>query len=177
MEPGESRNVKIRVRINSIDQAPNGCYCGSIGTLHYSNGGGGMTFVSTFQQFNTHIKGVYQAPSTKKPTREANGAAGAPASAPPSAEPSVAPSEEPSLAPSSSTSPAVGVVAISSDVPESASHLWMLWAAIAVVVVVGAAAPFGWRRLRKPGEPRIGLLEDESHSELNSSGEPPKFSA
>jgi hypothetical protein len=164
MEPGESRNVKIRVRINSIDQAPNGCYCGSIGTLHYSNGGGGMTYVSTFQQFNTHINGVYQAP-TKKPTREANGAAGAPTSAPPSAEPSVAPSEEPSLAPSSSTSPAVGVVAISSDVPESASHLWMLWAAIAVVVVLGAAAPFGWRRLRKPGEPRIGLLEDESHSD------------
>ena len=165
MEPGESRNVKIKVRINSIDQAPNGCYCGSIGTLHYSNGGGGMTYVSTFQQFNTHIKGVYQAPSTKKPTREANGAAGAPASAPPSAEPSVAPSEEPSLAPSSSTSPAVGVVAISSDVPESASRLWMLWAAIAVVVVLGAAAPFGWRRLRRPGEPRIGLLEDESHSD------------
>jgi hypothetical protein len=129
----------------------------SIGTLHYSNGGGGMTYVSTFQPFNTHIIGVYRAPSTKKPTRAANGAAGAPASAPPSAEPSVAPSEEPSLAPSSSTSPAAGVVAISIDVPEPASHLWILWAAIAVVVVLGAAAPSGWRRVRKPGaslEPR-----------------------
>lgn len=169
MEPGESRNVKIRVRINSMDQAPNGCYCGSIGTLHYSNGGGGTTYVSTFQQFNTHINGVSQVPSTRKPTKEANAAASAPASTPPSAEPSavpsVVPSEEPSLAPLSSTSPAVGVVAISSDVSESASHRWMLWASIAVVVVLGVAAPFGWRRLRKPGEPRIGLLDEESHSD------------
>ncbi len=164
MEPGESRNVKIRVRINSIDQAPNGCYCGSIGTLHYSNGGGGMTYVATFQQFNTHINGVFKAPSTKTPTRGANGAVGASASASPSPEPSVAPSEQPSVAPSTSTSPAVVALPISSDVPEPASRRWMLWAAIAVVVL-GAAAPFGWRRLRKPGEPRTGLLEDESHSD------------
>src|SRR5262249_44511635 len=123
------------------------------------------SFGSRVEALNTHIKGVDGGASTRKPTGEATGAAGAPASAPPSAEPSVAPSEEPSLAPPSSTSPAAGVVAISSDVPESASHLWMLWAAIAVVVVLGAAAPFGWRRLRKPGEPRIGLLEDESQSD------------
>jgi hypothetical protein len=153
MAPGESRNVKIKVRINSLEQAPGGCYCHSIGTLHYSNGGGGTTFVSTFQPFNTHINGVYKAPSGKKPP-QANGAAGAPGSAPPSAEPSLAPSEEPSLAPSSSTSPDTDdVLAIRSDVPRSPSRPWMLWTAIAVVVVLGAAAPFGWRRLRRPGEP------------------------
>ena len=164
MEPGESRNVKIKVRINSLDQAPNGCYCGQIGTLHYSNGGGGTTYVATFQRFNTYIKGVYEAPSTKPPTREANGAGGAPPSAPPSAEHSPASSEQPSLAPSTSTAPAVVAVPISSDAPEPASHRWLLWVAIAVVLL-GSAAPFGWRRLRQPGEPRTGLLEDKSHSD------------